>query len=74
MAELVDEWRPPAIGLAVPGVVDEERGVAVWSENLGWRDVPFVALLTERCGLPVALGHDVRPARSPRRGSARRAA
>ena len=49
-----------AIGLAVPGVVDEERGVAVWSENLEWRDVPFVALLTERCGLPVALGHDVR--------------
>jgi glucokinase len=61
VAELVDGWRPAAaIGLAVPGVVDEERGVAVWSENLNWSDVPFVALLGERCGLPVALGHDVR--------------
>ena len=63
IAELVDRWRPAAaIGLAVPGVVDEQRGVAVWSENLDWRDVPFVAQITERCGLPIALGHDVRTA------------
>ena len=60
VAELTAEWGGDAIGLAVPGVVDEERGVAVWSENLGWRDVPFVAQITERCGLPVVLGHDVR--------------
>jgi glucokinase len=63
VAQLVDEWGPAAaIGLAVPGVVDEESGVAVWSENLDWRDVPFVAQVTERCGLPTALGHDVRTA------------
>jgi glucokinase len=48
------------IGLAVPGVVDEERGVAVWSENLNWSDVPFAALVRDRCGLPTVLGHDVR--------------
>jgi glucokinase len=61
IAALVDEHAPAhAIGLAVPGVVDEERGVAVWSENLDWEDVPLVAMLSERCGLPVALGHDVR--------------
>ena len=61
VAALVDELGgAQAIGLAVPGVVDEERGVAVWSENLGWRDVPFVAEISERCGLPVAIGHDVR--------------
>lgn len=51
---------PAAIGLAVPGVVDDERGVAVWSENIGWRDVPFRDLIAERTGLPVAVGHDVR--------------
>ena len=49
-----------AIGLAVPGVVDEERGVAVWSENLNWSDVPVAALVRDRCGLPAVLGHDVR--------------
>jgi glucokinase len=49
-----------AVGVVVPGIVDAERGVGVWSENLGWRDVPFRRLLEERTGLPVAFGHDVR--------------
>jgi glucokinase len=49
-----------AVGVAVPGIVDDERGVAVWSENIGWRDVPFRSLIAERTGLPVAVGHDVR--------------
>jgi glucokinase len=49
-----------AVGVVVPGVVDDVRGVAVWSENLDWRDVPFVAAVSDRCGLPTVLGHDVR--------------
>ncbi|MGW2961573.1 ROK family protein [Streptomyces sp. NPDC001220] len=49
-----------AAGLAVPGIVDEPNGVAVFSANLGWRDVPLRALLADRLGIPVALGHDVR--------------
>ncbi|GAA1423652.1 ROK family protein [Streptomyces thermospinosisporus] len=50
-----------AAGVAVPGIIDDARGVAVYSANLGWRDVPLRALLGERLGgVPVALGHDVR--------------
>jgi glucokinase len=49
-----------AIGVVVPGVVDDANGVAVWSENLHWDNVPFAALVRERCGLPTVLGHDVR--------------
>ncbi|GGM03408.1 sugar kinase [Streptomyces fumigatiscleroticus] len=50
-----------AAGVAVPGIVDAERGLAVYSANLGWRDLPLRALLGERLGgIPVALGHDVR--------------
>lgn len=50
-----------AAGVAVPGIVDEASGVAVYAANLGWRDVPMRALLSERLdGVPVALGHDVR--------------
>ncbi|GAA3505736.1 ROK family protein [Streptomyces prasinosporus] len=49
-----------AAGVAVPGIVDEAEGVAVYAANLGWRDVPLRALLAERLGVPVALGHDVR--------------
>ncbi|MEV5472004.1 ROK family protein [Streptomyces sp. NPDC052207] len=50
-----------AAGVAVPGIVDAERGVAAYSANLGWRDVPLRDLLSRRLdGAPVALGHDVR--------------
>ncbi|OON78891.1 ROK family protein [Streptomyces tsukubensis] len=50
-----------AAGVAIPGIVDSERGVAVFAANLGWRDVPLRDLLTSRLGgIPVALGHDVR--------------
>jgi glucokinase len=50
-----------AAGVAVPGIVDEAGGTAVYAANLGWRDVPLRALLAERLGgVPVALGHDVR--------------
>ncbi|MEU1665099.1 ROK family protein [Streptomyces sparsogenes] len=50
-----------AAGVGVPGVLDEERGIAVFAANLGWRDVPLRALLAERlAGTPVALAHDVR--------------
>ncbi|GGP35689.1 sugar kinase [Streptomyces melanogenes] len=50
-----------AAGVAVPGIVDAENGIAVYAANLGWRDVPMRRLLSERLdGVPVALGHDVR--------------
>ncbi|MFG1605742.1 ROK family protein [Actinoplanes sp. NPDC049265] len=51
---------PAAVGLVVPGVVDEANGVAVWSSNVGFRDVPMRDLVAARLGLPAALGHDVR--------------
>ncbi|MEV6016412.1 MULTISPECIES: ROK family protein [unclassified Streptomyces] len=50
-----------AAGVAVPGIVDSQGGIAVYAANLGWRDVPLRRLLGERLGgVPVALGHDVR--------------
>ena len=51
---------PIAAGLVVPGIVDENNGVAVTAANIGWHDVPLAALLADRLGIPVALGHDVR--------------
>lgn len=49
-----------AAGVAVPGIVDADRGIASYSANLGWRDVPLRDLLAGQLGVPVALGHDVR--------------
>lgn len=54
--------RVRALGVAVLGVVDSERGVAVYSANAGWRDLPLADLLRQRHGLPVAIDHDVRAA------------
>ncbi|MCF2529391.1 ROK family protein [Yinghuangia soli] len=51
---------PRAAGVVVPGIVDAEGGVAVWSANLRWRDLPLRRLVSERIGLPVAFDHDVR--------------
>ncbi|SDT73063.1 glucokinase [Streptomyces sp. TLI_053] len=70
-ADLADEGRarfgvaPLAAGVAVPGTIDEQRGIAVFSANLGWRDLPLRTLLGGRLAgpdgaMPVALGHDVR--------------
>jgi glucokinase len=49
-----------AVGVVVPGIVDDDRGVVVFSANLGWRDLPVRGLLQARTGLPVGFGHDVR--------------
>ncbi|TGA89902.1 ROK family protein [Streptomyces sp. MZ04] len=59
----IEEFGEPAAaaGVAVPGIVDTEHGIAVYASNLGWHDVPLRKLLSRRLeGVPVALGHDVR--------------
>jgi glucokinase len=37
----------------VPGVVDEDRGLAIHSVNLGWRDLPVRHMLEQRVGAKV---------------------
>jgi glucokinase len=51
-----------AVGVGVPGLVDENAGTGILSVNLGWRDYPFVQRLSERLAVPVALGHDAKMA------------
>jgi glucokinase len=53
---------PRAAGLIVPGLVDDEAGVGVYAENLGWKNVPFRDAAASTLGLPVAFTHDVRAA------------
>ncbi len=71
-ARLVDELRgqaadlglpaPAAVGIAVPGIIDEPAGVAVFASAFDWSDEPVRDELSRRTGLPVAFGHDVRSA------------
>jgi len=49
-----------AVGLVIPGIVDEPSGTSVAAVNLGWRDLPVRDLVAAAIELPLAFGHDVR--------------
>lgn len=65
-----------ALGVAVPGQVDEARGLGLFSSNLGWRNAALRDLIAARVDVPVAFAHDVRSAGRAERelGAARGAA
>ncbi len=48
------------VGMAVPGVVRRSDGLVRLAPNLGWVDVPFSRIMSERLGgiAPVGLGND----------------
>ena len=50
--------QPVGIGVAVPGTVDREQGIAVSAVNINWKRLPLVALLRERYGLPGVIAND----------------
>ena len=64
IAALVDRARAAggvdAVGLAIPGIVDESAGTAVHAVNLGWHDLPVRDLVSAAIGIPLAFGQDVR--------------
>ena len=49
-----------AVGVVVPGVVDDVLGIGRYSSNLGWRDLDLRGLIENELDLPLAVGHDVR--------------
>lgn len=61
------------IGCSVPGPLDSERGMVIFSPNLAWRDVPLAALLSQAMDVPVRIEDDARCAAlgEARRGGAR---
>lgn len=48
------------VGVDVPGIVDEDRGIAEFSANIGWENWTAKPELEAALGCPVAFGHDVR--------------
>jgi glucokinase len=58
---------PTAVGLAIPGHIDDANGTVVWAPNFGesingvfhyWTDVPIGRALSDAVGLPVHMGND----------------
>lgn len=47
-----------AVGIGIPCLIDQERGVAVMAVNLPLANLPFRDLMAERLGLPVFVDND----------------
>jgi glucokinase len=66
LLELIAELRAGgevrAVGVVVPGHVDAASGRAIFSANVGFRDVPLRSIVAQATGLPAVLEHDVRAA------------
>jgi glucokinase len=52
--------RVDAVGLAIPGIVDETTGTSVHAVNLGWHSLPVRDLVAAAIALPLGFGQDVR--------------
>jgi len=50
------------LGLGIPGPIDTERGVCLFSPNLGWRNLDVASYFRRAFDLPVRLDNDVRVA------------
>jgi len=54
--------RVEAVGIGIPCLIDQARGMAVTSVNLPLLDVPFRDIMAERLGLPVFVDNDANAA------------
>ncbi len=55
--------KPSAVGLAVPGAIDFEKGLVTWSPNFpDWRNVPVARDVSALLGAPVVIENDANAA------------
>lgn len=47
------------VGVAMPGLIDANRGVCLVSQRFGWRDVPIASQIASRLNVPVWVDNDV---------------
>lgn len=55
-----DKKRIMGIGMGITGLVDPVRGVAVFSPNIGWRDVPIKQLIKKEFKINTFIDNDVK--------------
>ncbi len=67
--EVQHEGEALPVGVGVAGQILGDSGVVSVGPNLGWRDVPFAAMLMERIGRPVSLLNDLQAAALGEQGS-----
>ncbi len=50
------------IGVGCPGTIDGKKGVVLYSNNLGWKNVPLAKDISKITGVPVAITNDANAA------------
>ena len=62
VGELTARHEVCAVGLAVAGFIDADRGQVRFAPHLSWRDAPVAEWMAERLGVPVVVEHDANAA------------
>ena len=55
----IDRSRLNAIASCAPGVIDQDRGVVLFTPNLPWRDYDMAGTMRKKFGVPFYVGNDV---------------
>ncbi len=55
----IDRSKVNAIASCAPGVIDQDRGVVLFTPNLPWRDYDMAGSMRKRFGVPFYVGNDV---------------
>lgn len=59
----ISDVTPSFIGLGIPGIVNRKKGLAEFSGNLSWNNVPIIELLKEKgINIPMKICNDSRSA------------
>lgn len=59
-SEQIDRSRMKGIGVGLPGIVNNETGIVVFSVQLGWKNVPLAEKLSGLTGLPAAIDNELK--------------
>ncbi len=55
----IDRNRVNAIASCAPGVIDQEKGIVLFTPNLPWRDYDIAGAMRKKFGVPFFVGNDV---------------
>ena len=55
----IDRKKLNAIASCAPGVIDQEKGIVLFTPNLPWRDYDMAGSMRKRFGVPFYVGNDV---------------
>ena len=55
----IDRAKLNAVASCAPGVIDQEKGIVLFTPNLPWRDYDMAGSMSKKFGVPFFVGNDV---------------